>query len=117
QRRFLLPSSPSNKNMRIPTLQLLCRTGIGLTPGPRTNPPVLGSDPQIMLRISKDGGKTWGAERWRSLGQIGHYKDRVRWLQATGNYRNAVVELTISDPVDVQWLAMLAPNGVIEGSS
>lgn len=106
-RRFLLPSSPDNKSLQIPTLELLMRTGIGLTPGDEADPPVLGSDPQVMLRISKDGGKTYGAERWISAGALGRYKDRVRWTRATGNYRNAVCEIVVSDPVDWQFLAML----------
>ena len=106
ERRFLLPSSPDNKFMQIPTLELLMRTGIGLTPGDAADPPVLGSDPQVMMRISKDGGQTWLPERWVSAGTIGKYLTRARWLQATGNYRNAVCEITVSDPVDFQFLAM-----------
>lgn len=98
QRRFLAPSSPDNKRIQIPVLELLQRTGIGNSDAP---------DPQVMMRFSKDGGKTWGPERWRSMGAIGRYADRVRWLRATGNYRNGVIEITVSDPVDVQWLAML----------
>jgi hypothetical protein len=38
-----------------------------------------GSDPQVMLRVSRDGGRTWGNERWRSIGKIGEYKKRVLW--------------------------------------
>lgn len=114
-RRFLLPSSPDNKTMQIPTLELLMRTGIGLTPGDPNDPPVLGSDPQVMMRISKDGGKTWGAERWISAGALGQYKGRVRWTRATGNYRNAVCEIVVSDPVDWQMLAMLGEP--LEGTS
>lgn len=114
QRRWLLPSSPDNKRMSIPTLELLMRTGIGLTAGP-SGSPVQGEDPQMMLRISKDGGNTWGFEQRRSAGTIGHYKDRVRWLRATGQYRNAVAEVTSSDPVDVQWIAALGDP--TEGSS
>lgn len=106
QRRFLLPSSPDNKRIQIPVLELLMRTGIGNSGAP---------NPQVMLRISKDGGKTWGPERWRSAGAIGRYADRVRWLRATGDYRNAVCEITVSDPVDWQWLAMLGSPE--EGSS
>lgn len=117
QRRFLLPSSEDNKTVQIPVIELLMRTGIGLTPGAASDPPVQGSDPQVMIRLSKDGGKTWSPERWVSAGQIGRYKDRVRLLRATGNYRNAVLEVTVSDPVDWQFLAALAPNGIIEGSS
>ncbi len=115
-RRFLLPSSPDNKNVQIPTLELLMRTGIGLTPAAWDGANVpQGANPQVMMRLSKDGGKTWGPERWRSAGAIGRYLTRVRWLRATGNYRNAVVEVVVSDPVDWQFLAMLGDP--TEGSS
>ncbi len=116
ERRFLLPSSPDNKNVQIPTLELLMRTGIGLTPAAWDGANVpQGANPQVMMRISKDGGKTWGPERWRSAGAIGRYLTRVRWLRATGNYRNAVMEIVVTDPVDWQLLAVLGTP--IEGSS
>ncbi len=116
ERRFLLPSSPDNKNVQVPTLELLMRTGIGLTPAAWDGANVpQGANPQVMMRISKDGGKTWGPERWRSAGAIGRYLTRVRWLRATGNYRNAVMEIVVSDPVDWQLLAVLGTP--VEGSS
>lgn len=117
QRRFLLPSSPDNKFMQIPTIEILMRTGIGLTPdawNSDANVPQ-GANPQVMTRISKDGGKTWSPERWISAGKIGEYLNRVRVLRATGNYRNAVFEVTVSDPVDWQFLA--AMGDPVEGSS
>lgn len=106
QRRCLLPSSPEDATMQIPILELLMRTGIGLTAG-ASGSPVQGEDPQVMLRISKDGGKTWGHERWVSAHALGKYAERVRWTRATGNYRNGVIEITVSDPVDWQFLAMV----------
>lgn len=66
------------------------QVGVGLVSGQ-------GSDPQIMLRISRDGGRTWGNERWRSLGKMGDYRRRVRYL-ANGGWRDGVLELTVSDP-------------------
>ena len=39
----------------------------------------VGSDPQAMLSISKDGGHTYGDERWTGLGAIGEYSTRVIW--------------------------------------
>jgi hypothetical protein len=116
QRRFLLPSSDDNKRISIPTLELLMRTGIGLTPAAYDGANVpQGANPQVMLRISKDGGVTWGPERWRSAGTIGKYLTRARWLQATGNYRQGVCEITVSDPVSWQMLAAMGEP--VEGSS
>lgn len=117
QRRFLLPTSPDHKLMRIPTIELLMRTGIGLTPDAwdsLANSPQ-GANPQVLLRVSKDGGKTWSPERWVSAGLIGQYKDRVRITRATGNYRDAVFEVTVTDPVDWQFLAAMGEP--IEGNS
>lgn len=37
------------------------------------------SDPKVMMRYSRDGGKTWSNERTASVGQIGEYKRRVKW--------------------------------------
>ena len=66
--------------------------GVGLTTGQ-------GSDPVVMLRYSDDAGLTWSNEKWRSLGKIGEYKRRARWNRL-GQFRQRVLELTISDPVD-----------------
>lgn len=114
-RQWLLPSSDDNKNVQIPTIEILMRTGIGLTPGPESDPPVLGSDPMVMWQLSKDGGKTWLPERWIPAGQIGRYKDRVRILRATGNYRNAVGRIVVTDPVTWEFVAALGDPR--EGSS
>lgn len=58
-----------------------------------------GSDPQVMLTVSKDGGNTWGNEKWRSMGAFGEYYKRVRWLQL-GKTRSWTPEILITDPVN-----------------
>jgi hypothetical protein len=73
------------------SLQLDMDLGVGLTTGQ-------GSDPQAMLRCSKDGGKTWGNALWASFGKIGEYSRRCRWNRVLGGER-PVVEVTITDPV------------------
>lgn len=57
-----------------------------------------GEDPQVMMRLSNDAGKTWSNERQCSAGKIGEYSTRVRW-DRFGTGRRRVVEVTISDPV------------------
>jgi hypothetical protein len=32
-----------------------------------------GSNPQIGLEVSRDNGKTWGAQMWKAIGAIGAY--------------------------------------------
>jgi hypothetical protein len=59
-----------------------------------------GSDPQVMLRYSSDGGHTFNSERWASAGKQGEYKRRVIWRRL-GSDRDRVYEVKISDPVKV----------------
>jgi hypothetical protein len=61
------------------------------TPGSR--------DPQIMLRWSDDGGKTWSNERWISAGAAGTYKTRAHWHRL-GRSRDRVYEVVVDDPVE-----------------
>lgn len=60
--------------------------------------PATEREPQVMLRLSRDGGHTWGPEKWRSLGKKGQYGRRARF-DRLGMFRQCVPEITISDPV------------------
>jgi hypothetical protein len=68
--------------------------------------------PQVMLRISRDRGNTWGPEQVRDCGFIGEYGTRVIWNR-NGRARYPVIELTMSDPYP--WVIVDAyvgqPNG------
>jgi hypothetical protein len=66
-------------------------TGVGLTSGQ-------GSDPQAMLRVSRDGGRTWGEEMWKTMGEIGQYKTRVEWDQF-GSSESFVFKVRVTDPI------------------
>jgi hypothetical protein len=68
-------------------------TGVGLTTGE-------GSDPQIALWISDDGGKQFYEFDMRSLGKRGEYLDRVYWTDLGSSY-NRVYRCEVSDAVDV----------------
>lgn len=57
-----------------------------------------GTDPQVMLRISNDGGKTWITEQWRSAGKTGEFHRRVRWNRL-GMGRRRVFEVIVTDPI------------------
>ena len=64
---------------------------------------VQGSDPQVMLRWSDDGGHTWSSEHWRSMGKIGETGRRVLWrrLGMTMKLRDRVYEVSGTDPVKI----------------
>lgn len=92
-----LPTGQNNfKRTAQHTLQLNCETGVGLNDGQ-------GSDPQVMLRWSDDGGHTWSNEHWASMGKIGQYYRRVFWrrLGMTTKLRDRVYELSMTDPVKI----------------
>ena len=79
------------RKMGIDAFQLDMETGMALSTGQ-------GSDPQVMLRISHDGGRTWGAERMRSSGKLGEYKKRLIWRKC-GRARDFTFWAAGSDPV------------------
>ena len=64
---------------------------------------VQGSDPQVVLRWSDDGGHTWSNEHWRSMGKIGETGRRVIWrrLGMTMKLRDRVYEVSGTDPVKI----------------
>ena len=69
---------------------------VGGTTGPNTPQ---GADPQIRLSVSDDGGRTFSLlQKWRSLGKVGEYTKRLRWLKM-GQFRQRQIRLEITDPV------------------
>ncbi|HEX6038916.1 packaged DNA stabilization protein [Longimicrobium sp.] len=86
----------TNENERVfySSVEAELERGVGTTTGQ-------GENPQVMLRISNDGGKTWGPEMWRSAGKIGEYGKRVRWNRM-GAARRRVYELVLTDPVGLK---------------
>jgi len=65
--------------------------GVGATTGQGVNP-------QIMMKLSRDGGNTWSNEQWKSLGAIGKYLTRVSWWRLGRGYE-FTFKLSISDPI------------------
>ena len=106
-RRQRIPPILQSEQTRIflDRFQLHVDVGIGLQGATRNadDPPVVtssdqGYDPQIMLQLSRDGGITWGAERWRSAGKMGEYLHRAQWWRL-GSGRNLLPSITMPDPV------------------
>ena len=76
------------------SFELDMEAAVGLTSGQ-------GSDPQIMLQYSDDGGNTWSDELWVSLGKKGKYFTRINWRRL-GQARDRVFKVRVADPVFVQ---------------
>jgi hypothetical protein len=73
------------------SLQVEFTPGVGLQVGQ-------GSNPQMMLRWSSDGGFTWSSEYWVPIGMAGQTKNRAI-LRRLGHFRDRVWEVNFSDPV------------------
>lgn len=86
--------SDERRNIAFSNLELDCETGVGLQSGQ-------GSDPQVMMQYSDDGGRTWSTERWASLGAVGEYKTRARWARC-GSSRDRVWKIRYTDPTFFQ---------------
>jgi len=74
-------------------IEVVLESGVGLITGQ-------GSDPQMMLSYSNDGGKTWTALPTRDIGEIGRYDTRVVWSRL-GSARQRVYRASVSDPIPV----------------
>ena len=58
-------------------------------------------DPQLILRVSRDGGETWGRQYMQSLGQQGKWVKQVRFNRLGAAYGAGLVfELTSPEPVE-----------------
>lgn len=92
-RRLLVSKHITNGGnpLTVDELRLFFETGKALPTGQ-------GSDPQIMLRVSKDGGRTYGPERRKSLGALGKYRQPVSF-QKFGQAEDFVFEISMTDPV------------------
>lgn len=80
-----------NRRFTVDSLEIHIESGLGTETGQ-------GSDPKVMLQMSKDGGHSWGTERLASVGKIGEYKRRLRWVRPTGQARDVVFRLRWTDP-------------------
>lgn len=99
-----------NKRLFYSSFELLMDVGLGNVTGD-------GSDPQVMMRFSNDGGNTWSSEAWRSAGKQGEYSIRVRWNRL-GSGRKRVIEVAWSEPVPWRVVAAYVTLGAdgLEGA-
>lgn len=84
-------AAPDLDRLTVDCFRIDVEVGVGTTSGQ-------GSNPQIGLEVSRDNGKTWGPQMWRTLGVKGDYGFRVEWRRLGTSY-NFVFRLTVTDPV------------------
>jgi hypothetical protein len=83
----------SDNRVIVDELYVDMEVGVGLESGQ-------GSDPQAMLSVSKNNGKTWGAGLWKTIGALGNYTARVVWRRL-GLARDWTFKLRVTDPIKV----------------
>jgi len=83
-------SKENRERVFMSALQVEFTPGVGLATGQ-------GSNPQVMLRWSNDGGQTWSNEHWTTIGATGMTKNRAIWRRL-GRARDRVYEVTYTDP-------------------
>jgi hypothetical protein len=73
--------------------EFIFQPGVGLATG---NPEDV--DPHAMLRVSKDGGRQWSAQRTAPIGALGEYLESIHFKRL-GRARDFVIELSMSAQV------------------
>jgi len=96
-RKFIGRHLTTGNVSRFAEIWIDMQMGVGTTTGQGVNP-------QLMMRISKDGGKTWGNERWANIGQLGDYKAKAKFRRLGRADPAWTFEFTVTDPVDVTFI-------------
>lgn len=73
-------------------MEVTMESGVGLTLGN-------GSDPQLMMDYSDDGGRTWAYQTFRSYGEIGKYRQLCIWRRMGRIPRHRILRFTTTEPV------------------
>jgi hypothetical protein len=56
--------------------------------------------PEMMLRWSDNGGRTWSNEKWATSGPAGKYTTRVIWRRL-GRSRDRAFEISSTSPIEM----------------
>lgn len=96
-REFTSRHQATGNLMTFSQLWLEFEPGVGLQSGQ-------GENPQVMMKVSRDGGSTFGNERWTSIGRVGKYRTRAIWNRL-GRAFDWVFRFRITDPVKVVIIA------------
>jgi len=83
----------AGKPVEMTRFELIMETGVGLVSGQ-------GDEPEVMLRFSDDGGRTFGTEMRGTVGQLGQFLWKVEWF-ALGRFDSRILAISTSDPVHI----------------
>lgn len=81
----------AGKRIEMSRFELVMETGTGILSGQ-------GTDPEVMLSFSDDGGRTFGTELRGHIGKSGQYQRTVEWF-GLGSFEERIIRISISDPV------------------
>ena len=90
RKRVTLPVEVNGRQIVLRSLQLIADVGVGIANGQ-------GSDPQVMLEISRDKGHTWESLAWESMGVMGDYERVVKWF-GLGRAQSFTFAIKYTDP-------------------
>jgi hypothetical protein len=75
------------------SLEVVVESGVGTVSGQGVNP-------LVTLEVSDDSGRTWRTKPTKTVGAMGEYRTRLRWI-GLGSSRYRQYKLHISDPVKI----------------
>jgi hypothetical protein len=84
-----------HKRTAIDQLELLMQVGVGTQPGTTDD------NPQAVLKVSDDGGETFGNELLASIGRVGNFRQRVYWTRLSASW-NPVFNVRFSSAVPIR---------------
>lgn len=85
----LPPLEQGRERRNLYAFELYCETGVGT---------LATTDPQAILQYSRDGGRNWSNEMWRSMGAQGNYLTRAVW-RVTVEFRQLQLRITMPEKV------------------
>jgi len=103
----LLSATMRTPSVRFPVDCTLPIITVGMEVGVGESP---GSDPQMIVRVSKNGGKTWKVHSHQYIGGWGEYNKRVimRNFGRVVRYDDFQLEFVVTDAVRVQFYDIVA---------
>ena len=87
----LIAPQAIGRKMFMRSFELILDAGIGIENGQ-------GSEPEVMMQFSDDGGRTWSPELWRKAGRLGQFMLKVNWHNL-GAFDSRIMRIAVSDPI------------------